>query len=79
MKSDATVVIRANRPRQAHEKTLARRYAPVKPKKMIPVMIELITQYIRQDFSPEQVFGFLYREYKITRQFLNLKIGIFCN
>jgi IS30 family transposase len=53
------------RPRQAHEKALARRYAAVKRIKMTPVMIELITQYLRQDFSPEQVSGFLDREYKI--------------
>lgn len=53
------------RPRQAHEKALARRYAAAKRIKMTPVMIELVNHYIRQDFSPEQVSGFLAREHKI--------------
>jgi len=53
------------RPRQAHEKALARRYAAAKRIKMTPVMIELVDHYIRQDFSPEQVSGYLDREHKI--------------
>ena len=53
------------RPRQAHEKALARRYAAAKRIKMTPVMIELVDHYIRQDFSPEQVSGYLAREHKI--------------
>ena len=54
------------RPRQAHEKALARRYAAAKRIKMTPVMIELVGHYIRQDFSPEQVSGYLPREHKIN-------------
>lgn len=54
------------RPRQAHEKAMARRYAAAKRIKMTPAMIELITHYIRQDFSPEQVSGHLMREHKLS-------------
>lgn len=53
------------RPRQAHEKALERRYAAAKRIKMTPQMIELIEHYIAQDFSPEQVSGYLDREHKI--------------
>jgi len=54
------------RPRQAHEKAVARRYAGAKRIKMTPVMIELINYYIRQDFSPEQVSGYLARKHKLS-------------
>lgn len=53
------------RPRQAHEKALARRYAAAKRIKMTPVMIELVDHYICQDFSPEQVSGYLAREHRM--------------
>jgi len=53
------------RPVQAHEKALARRFAAAKRIKMTPTMIELVEHYIRQDFSPEQVSGFLDREYEL--------------
>ena len=53
------------RPVQAHEKALARRFAAAKRIKMTPAMIELVEHYIRQDFSPEQVSGFLDREYEL--------------
>lgn len=53
------------RPRQAHEKTLARRYAAAKRIKMTPVMIELVDHYLCQDFSPEQVSGFLARNHDL--------------
>ena len=53
------------RPVQAHEKALARRFAAAKRIKMTPAIIELVEHYIRQDFSPEQVSGFLDREYDL--------------
>ena len=53
------------RPRQAHEKALTRRYAAAKRIKMTPVMMELVEHFIRQDFSPEQVSGYLARKHKI--------------
>ena len=53
------------RPVQAHEKALARRFAAAKRIKMTPVMIELVQHYIRQDFSPEQVSGFLDRNHEL--------------
>jgi IS30 family transposase len=53
------------RPRQAHEKAMTRRYAAAKRIKMTPAMIELINQHIRQDFSPEQVSGYLYRKHAL--------------
>jgi len=51
------------RPRQAHEKAMARRYQAAKRIKMSPAMIILVSHYIGQDFSPEQVSGFLARNY----------------
>lgn len=51
------------RPRQAHELAMARRYAAAKRIKMTPAMIALIERYICQDFSPEQVSGFLARNH----------------
>ena len=52
------------RPRQAaHEKAMARRYAAAKRIKMTPAMIELISYHICQDFSPEQVAGYLARKH----------------
>jgi IS30 family transposase len=53
------------RPRRAHEKALTRRYAAAKRIKMTPSMIELINHYIRLDFSPEQVSGYLFREHSL--------------
>lgn len=53
------------RPRQAHEKAMTRRFAAAKRIKMTPAMIELISQYIRQDLSPEQVSGYLYRKHAL--------------
>ena len=53
------------RPRQAHDKAVSRRYAAAKRIKMTPVMIELITHYLRLDFSPEQVSGYLDREHNV--------------
>lgn len=54
------------RPRQAHEKATARRYAAAKRIKMTPAMIELINHYICQDFSPEQVSGHLARKHALN-------------
>ena len=53
------------RPRQAHERAMARRFSAAKRIKMTPVMIQLIGYYIRQDFSPEQVAGFLARNHNL--------------
>ena len=53
------------RPRQAHEKAMARRYMAAKRIKMTPAMIELVSHYIGQDFSPEQVSGFLARNHAL--------------
>ena len=53
------------RPRQAHEKTMTRRYAAAKRIKMTPTMIDLINHYIRKDFSPEQVSGHLARKHEL--------------
>ena len=53
------------RPRQAHEKALTRRFAAAKRIKMTPLMVELVDHYIRQDFSPEQVSGFLARNHDL--------------
>ena len=54
------------RPRQAHEKAMARRFAAAKRIKMTPAMIELITHHICQDFSPEQVSGHLARKHALS-------------
>lgn len=54
------------RPHQAHEKAMARRYVSAKRIKMTPAMIELINHYICQDFSPEQVSGYLDREHALS-------------
>lgn len=53
------------RPRQAHEKAMARRYAAAKRIKMTPFMVEVVSYYICQDFSPEQVAGFLGRNHNL--------------
>ena len=54
------------RPHQAHEKAMARRYTAAKRIKMTPAMIQLITHYICQDFSPEQVSGHLARKHSMS-------------
>jgi len=51
------------RPVQAHEKAQARCFRAAKRIKMTPLMIELVEHYIRQDFSPEQVSGYLNRKH----------------
>jgi len=53
------------RPVQAHEKAMARRYAAAKRIKMTSFMAELVSHYICQDFSPEQVAGFLDRNHDL--------------
>lgn len=54
------------RPVQAHEKAMARRFSAAKRIKMTPAMIELIDTYICQDFSPEQVSGYLARQHALS-------------
>ena len=51
------------RPVQAHEKAMARRFAATKRIKMTSTMVELVSHFIRQDFSPEQVSGHLARNH----------------
>ncbi len=51
------------RPVQAHEKAQARRFKAANRIKMTSVMVELVKHYIRQDFSPEQISGFLNRKH----------------
>ena len=53
------------RPRQAHEKAMQRRYVAAKQVKMTPAMIKLVNHFIRLDFSPEQVSGFLARKHAL--------------
>ena len=53
------------RPWQAHEMAMARRFQAPKRIKMSPAMIILVSHYIRQDFSPEQVCGFLARNHAL--------------
>jgi IS30 family transposase len=50
---------------QAYEKAQARRFNVAKHIKMTSVMIESVEHYIRQDFSPEQVSGFLDRKHEL--------------
>ena len=53
------------RPKQAHRLTLERRAKACKFVKMTSALIPLIEDLIRQDFSPEQVCGFLCRQHNI--------------
>jgi len=53
------------RPKQAHRKADERRAEAYKFVKMTSQIIPLIEVLIRQDFSPEQVCGFLYRKHRI--------------
>ena len=57
--------LKGYRPWQAHEKALARRFVAAKRIKMTPLMIELVEHFIRLDFSPEQVSGFLDRNHDL--------------
>ena len=53
------------RPKQAHRKAVERRAEAYKFVKMTSQIIPLIEVLIRQDFSPEQVCGSLYRKHSI--------------
>lgn len=53
------------RPQQAHRKAIERRAEAYKFVKMTSQIMPLIDDLIRQDFSPEQVCGFLYRKHNI--------------
>lgn len=53
------------RPKQAHFLALVRSKKANKFIKMTPDVINLIERFIRQDFSPEQVSGYLARQYNI--------------
>ncbi len=53
------------RPRQAHLMTVERRQKANKYVKMTPQVIGLIEGFLCQDFSPEQVSGFLARKHNI--------------
>jgi len=56
---------RGYRPQQAHRKAVERRTQAYKYIKMTPQVIPLIEDLIGQDFSPEQVCGFLLRKHNI--------------
>jgi IS30 family transposase len=56
---------RGYRPKQAHRLALERRAEACKFVKMTSHVILLIEELIRQDFSPEQVCGFLRRQHNI--------------
>lgn len=53
------------RPQQAHRRAVERRTEAYKYVKMTPQVIPLIENLIGQDFSPEQVCGFLFRKHNI--------------
>lgn len=50
---------RGYRPLQANQKAINRRHGATKHTKMTNEMKEVITGYLKQDWSPEQIFGFL--------------------
>ena len=47
--------LRGYRPKQAHHKTLQRRYTARKAVKMTPETVDYIESRLRQDHSPEQI------------------------
>lgn len=53
------------RPKQAHSTAISRKQKANKYIKLTSDVIGLIEQFIRQDFSPERVSGFLNRNYNI--------------
>ena len=53
---------RGYRPKQANIKALNRRKAAAKAIKMTPELISIIEMYIQQDWSPEQISGWLKEE-----------------
>ena len=52
---------RGYRPRQAHQKTQQRRQAAAKAVKMTPAVIAQVEEKLRQEWSPEQIAGWLPR------------------
>jgi IS30 family transposase len=52
---------RGYRPKQAHEKALQRRHESLKYSKMSPYIKEQIERYLQQEWSPEQISGYLRR------------------
>lgn len=53
---------RGYRPKQANIKALNRRKEAIKAIKMTPELINIIEKYIQQDWSPEQISGWLKKE-----------------
>lgn len=56
---------RGYRPRQANLKAVKRRKSSLKHVKMTPEVIKLTENFIRQDFSPDQISGYLAKRYDI--------------
>lgn len=54
------------RPKQAHGLAVRRRLQATKFIKMTPQLVDIIADLIRQDFSPEQVSGFLRKTQRIN-------------
>ncbi|MDE1465806.1 IS30 family transposase [Spartinivicinus poritis] len=57
--------LRGYRPKQAHEKAMERRQMAFKAVKMTPELIHLIETKIREEWSPEQVSGWLLDEHNL--------------
>ncbi|GAH00357.1 unnamed protein product [marine sediment metagenome] len=56
---------RGYRPKQAHEKASQRRQAACKAVKMTPELVKLIESKICEDWSPEQISGWLRNEHSL--------------
>lgn len=57
--------LRGYRPKQAHATAMQRRQQANKYVKLTPAVVALVIRLIKQDFSPEQVSGFLNRHHQI--------------
>lgn len=55
------------RPDQADNKALTRKKTANKAKKMVPELIEIIEKMLRDDWSPEQISGFLKKRISLER------------
>ena len=57
---------RGYRPKQAHEKSDRRRHEACKAIKMVPDLIKLVELKIQEDWSPEQISGWLLNEQSLS-------------
>jgi IS30 family transposase len=57
---------RGYRPKQAQEKASRRRHAACKAVKLTPELISLVDAKIQEDWSPEQISGWLVNEHSLT-------------